>query len=268
MAKQFSYSQKPRLNFNCLHLRNPCTPTLDASESSQRSVMAQMYVASWRIHTAICAAIIIWLYLEKVPEKHLLYWPHQSLWLRESESESRSVLSDSLRPQGLHSPWNSLGPNTGVGSLSLLQCIFPTQGSNPGLLHYRWILYQLSHKGSQQTVENSSRDGNMRIPDLPPETSVCRSRSSSWTGHGTTDWFQIRKGYVKAVYCHIAYLIYMWNARLDEEQAGIKTAGRNINNLRYADDTTHRKQRRTKEPFDESEKGEWKSCLKTQHSEN
>ena len=49
----------------------------------------------------------------------------------ESESESHSVLSDSLRPRGLYSPWNSPGQNTGVGSLSLLQGIFPTQGSNP-----------------------------------------------------------------------------------------------------------------------------------------
>ena len=45
-------------------------------------------------------------------------------------------------------PWNSLGQNTGVGSLSLLQGIFPTQGSKRGLPHCRWILYQLSHKGS------------------------------------------------------------------------------------------------------------------------
>ena len=42
----------------------------------------------------------------------------------------------------------SPGQNPAVGSLSLLQGIFPTQGSNPGLLHYRWILYQLSHQGS------------------------------------------------------------------------------------------------------------------------
>ena len=65
-----------------------------------------------------------------------------------SESESRSVMSDSLRPHGLHSPWNSPGQNTGVGSLSLLQGIFPTQGLNPGLLYCRQILYQLSHKES------------------------------------------------------------------------------------------------------------------------
>ena len=44
------------------------------------------------------------------------------------ESESHSVMSDSLRPHGLYSPWNSPGYNTGVGSLSLLQGIFPTQG--------------------------------------------------------------------------------------------------------------------------------------------
>ena len=59
-----------------------------------------------------------------------------------------SVVSSSLRPHGLHSPWRSPGQNTGVGNLSLLQRIFLTQGLNPGLLHYRQILYQLSHHGS------------------------------------------------------------------------------------------------------------------------
>ena len=59
-------------------------------------------------------------------------------------------MSDSLWPHGLHSPWNPPGQDTGVGSLSLLQGILPTQGLNPGLLHCRWILYQLSHQGSSQ----------------------------------------------------------------------------------------------------------------------
>ena len=63
-------------------------------------------------------------------------------------SESPSVVSDSLQPHGWYSPWNSPGQNTGVGSLSLLQGIFPTQESDPGLPHCRWILYQLSHKGN------------------------------------------------------------------------------------------------------------------------
>ena len=105
-----------------------------------------------------------------------------------SKNESCSVMSDSLRPYGLYSPWDSPGKNTGmdrlsllqgdlpnpgieprsptlqvdslpaesqgkpkntgVGSLSLLQGIFPTQELNWSLLHCRWILYQLSHQGS------------------------------------------------------------------------------------------------------------------------
>ena len=69
------------------------------------------------------------------------------------ESESCLVMSDSLPPHGLYSPWNSPGQNTGVGSLSLLQGIFPTQGLNPGLLHCRWIFYQLSHEGSPSILE-------------------------------------------------------------------------------------------------------------------
>ena len=71
--------------------------------------------------------------------------------LNTSTSESRLVVSDSLRPHELYSPRNSPGHNTGVGSLSLLQGIFPTKGSNPGLPHCRRIFYQLSHKGSPRT---------------------------------------------------------------------------------------------------------------------
>ena len=62
-------------------------------------------------------------------------------------------MSNLLRVHGLYNPWNSLGQNTGVGSLSLLQGIFPTQGSNPGIPHCRRILYQLSHKGSPRILE-------------------------------------------------------------------------------------------------------------------
>ena len=70
------------------------------------------------------------------------------------ESESLSVMSNSLQPHGLYSPWNSPAQNTGVGSHSILQGIFPTQGSNPGLPHCRWwILYQLSHEGSPRILE-------------------------------------------------------------------------------------------------------------------
>ena len=54
-----------------------------------------------------------------------------------------------------YSPWNSPGQNTGAGSLSLLQWTFPTQGSNPGLLHCKWILYQLSYRGGLYSPWNS-----------------------------------------------------------------------------------------------------------------
>ena len=73
-----------------------------------------------------------------------------------TQSESRSVMSDSLQTLGLYSPWNSLGQNTGVGSLSLLQGIFPTQGLNPGLPHCRQILYQVNHQESPRNTEVGS----------------------------------------------------------------------------------------------------------------
>ena len=67
--------------------------------------------------------------------------------------ESRLVVSDSLQHHGLYSPWNSPGQNNGMGSLSLLQGIFPRQGTNPGLPHCRQFLYQLSHQGSPRILE-------------------------------------------------------------------------------------------------------------------
>ena len=113
---------------------------------------------------------------------------------------------------------------------------------------------------SQQAVENSSRDGNTRPPYLPPVGQEATVR----TGHGRTDWFQIEKGVrhgcILSPYLFNLYAVYiMRNARLDEAQDEIKIAGRNINNLRYADDTTlivERKKKRTKEPLDEYERGE------------
>ena len=82
-----------------------------------------------------------------------------------------------------------------------------------------------------------------RAPDLPPEKSVCRWRTTIRTRHGTTDWFQIGKGIRQG--CILSPCLFnlyaeciMWNAGLNESQAEIKVAGRNINNLRYADDTT------------------------------
>ena len=63
------------------------------------------------------------------------------LTFAESQSESQLIISDSLQPHGLYSPWSSPGQNTEMDSLSLLRGIFPTQRSNPSLPHYWWILY-------------------------------------------------------------------------------------------------------------------------------
>ena len=92
-------------------------------------------------------------------------------------------------------------------------------------------------------MENFERDGTTRPPDLPLEKPVCRSGATVRIGHGTTDWFQIGKGVRQG--CILSPCLFnlyaehiMRNARLEETQAGIKIAGRNINNLRYADGTT------------------------------
>ena len=73
-------------------------------------------------------------------------------------------MSGVLWPHGLYSPWNSPGQNTGVGSFSILQGIFPTEGSNPGLLHCRQILYQLNHKGSP--LKNKTKNKTKQKTEL------------------------------------------------------------------------------------------------------
>ena len=124
------------------------------------------------------------------------------------ESESHSAVSNSLQSHGLYSPWNSLGQNTGVGSLSLLQGIFLTQESNQGLLNCRRILYQLRYQGSP------------------------------WNNGLVQNWESTSRLYIVTLFINFYAEYIMRNAGLEETQAGIKIAGRNINNLRYADDTT------------------------------
>ena len=86
------------------------------------------------------------------------------------------------------------------------------------------------------------RDGMARPPDPLLEKSVCWPESNR-TGHETTDWFQIRKRVhqgciLSPCLCNLYAQYIIKNAGLDETQAGIKIGRRNINNLRYADDTT------------------------------
>ena len=84
--------------------------------------------------------------------------------------------------------------------------------------------------GSQQTVENSSRDGNTRPPDLPPEKSVCWSGNKVRTGHGTMEYFHMLKGVRQG--CILSSCLFnlyaeeiMQNARLDEAQAESRWLG-------------------------------------------
>ena len=90
------------------------------------------------------------------------------------------------------------------------------------------------------------------------------------TGCGTIDWLQIVKGVHQGLLSSCLFNFcaeyIMWNAGLDEPQAGIKIAGRNVNNLRHAHDTSVTAESKEELKLDESEKGEWKSWLKTQHS--
>ena len=112
--------------------------------------------------------------------------------------------------------------------------------------------------GSQQTVENSERDGNTCLL----RNLYAGQEATVRTGHGT-GWFKIGKGVrqdcILSPCLFNLYVEYiMRNAGLEEAQAGIKIARRNINNLRYADDTplTAESEEEPKEPLDESKRGE------------
>ena len=92
-------------------------------------------------------------------------------------------------------------------------------------------------------MENSERDGNTRPPDLPLENLYAGQETAVRTGHGTTDWFQIgkgvRQGCVLSPCLFNSYAEYITrNAGQKKAQTGIRIARRNLNNLRYADDTT------------------------------
>ena len=87
------------------------------------------------------------------------------------ESESHSVVYNSLGPHGLYSTWNSPGQNTGVGSLSLLQGIFPTQGSNPGLPHCR---------ADSLPTESPGKSKNTRVGSLSLLQWIFLTQKSNW----------------------------------------------------------------------------------------
>ena len=110
------------------------------------------------------------------------------------------VMSDSLRSHGLHSPWNSPGQNTGVGSLSLLQWIFLTQESNQGLLHCRLILYQLSYEGRPicrvhhvKCQAGGITNWNQNCREKYQQFQICRwyhSNGRKWRGTKRASWWE------------------------------------------------------------------------------
>ena len=123
----------------------------------------------------------IWNITEK---RFLAPWEYEV----KSETESHSIVSDSLRPHGLYSPQNSLGQNTGVGSLSLLQGILPAQGLNPGLPHYRQILYQLNHKGNPRKLEWVAYPFSRRSSRSRNRTGVSCIAGGFFPNWGKTHW--------------------------------------------------------------------------------
>ena len=118
--------------------------------------------------------------LENSEEAKRLEGVHFHFSPRENESESHSVVSDSLPPHGLYSPWNSPGQNTGVGSLSLLQGIYPTKGSRPGLPHCRQIIYQLSQTRILEWDAISISRGIFPTQELNPCLLLGRWITSHW----------------------------------------------------------------------------------------
>ena len=129
------------------------------------------------------------------------------------ESESQSVVSDSLRPHGLYSPWNSLGQNTGVGSPFLLQGIFPTQRSNPCLSHCRRILYQLSHLGSLRILEWVAYPFSSRSSWTRNQTRVFCTAGGFFTnwaqGSLTCSLWRTYKPYSKGVGIKLYFVVFV-----------------------------------------------------------
>ena len=117
-------------------------------ETTKRSFKGEWI--NWHIRT-----MEYYLSLKKRNEKALKRWKNMEgifnayYWVKEANLKKPYTIWFQL----YDIPWNSPGQNTGVGSLSLLQGIFPTQGLNPGRPHCRQILYQLSHQGSPSILE-------------------------------------------------------------------------------------------------------------------
>ena len=152
-----------------------------------------------------------------------------------SESKSCSLVPNILRPHGLNTPLNPPGQNSEVGSLSLLQGIFPILGSNPGLPHCRQILYQLSHKGSPSILKwvaflfSSSSfwpRNQTRVSFIPPELwgkpirdagkwskpshlSKCSHLSNVVINHSISTFASFKSISILQAECYISFSLYI-----------------------------------------------------------
>ena len=129
------------------------------------------------------------------------------MWIRpldqEDSLEKEMPTHSSIKPRNFHgqrsligySPWNSPGQNTGVGGFSLLQGKFPTQGWNPGFLHCRWILYQLSHKESLRGHEFEQNPGDRVGQGRLVSCVHGVTKSQTWL----SDWTATKILYVKYI---------------------------------------------------------------------
>ena len=157
-------------------------------------------------------------------------------WNWRFETVSHSVVSDSLpphvlKPARLICPWDSPGKNAEVGchSIQLYKIVRKWKSCFREVHNKLWkILKEMGIPDHLTCLLKNPYEG---------QEATVRTR------HGTTDWVQIRKGVRQG--CILSPCLFnlyaeyiMWNTSLDEAQAGIKSARRNINNLRYADDTT------------------------------
>ena len=119
---------------------------------------------AWKVEKKIILILNAW-DLE-LTYRHDVMWKSLScVWLFETTWTVAHQASLSIEPGIHYSPWDSTGQNTGVGSLSLLRQIFPTQESNQGLPHCRQILYQLSHNGSPKNMDISESESLSVVSD-------------------------------------------------------------------------------------------------------
>ena len=169
---------------------SPYLSGYNSSSSGFRCICPRLDFFSWSSSFSPCRFFIKFSF--NPTESH---WTLCGLWFLFKPWKVKVAQSCMTVCYPIDSPWNSLGHNTGVGGLSLLQEIFPIQGSNQGLPHCRHILYQLSHKGNPKILEWVAcpfSGGSSQPTD--------QTRVSCFAGRFFTNW-AIREALFKLCFC-------------------------------------------------------------------